>query len=320
MLDHLFRAGAEATSRDQSPGQTADNHVHVRGINVLHLGHAAACGAQDAVGPGLVEDDAEFVLVLEADDLGEVDDVADVLEEALCDDEAAGEGLLGLLADEGAQDPFEVRHVVVLVPSDCAAGDLEAFAHGVVDGFVGDDNVASLCEGGDHGADGAEGLRVDDAGGRADVGCDVCFQLAVDVLRAVEAGGTAWADTVGAEGLDCTLFEGLIVDEVEVVVGREVCHRTAIAELALGAGGSDDYRPLRGFGFFEWAEGGSEGLGHPVVDKFVNFLVGKRDLGLCFAGVRWAQEVEDGEEEKEQLDGGAYGVVLVRGADIPDYD
>lgn len=52
--------------------------------------------------------------------------------------------------------------------------------------------------------------------------------LDVDILGAVKAWGTAGADSVGAEDLYSFLFQGLISDEVEEIVGGEINHGAAI--------------------------------------------------------------------------------------------
>ena len=119
----------------------------------------------------------------------------------------------------------------MFVPAHGAAADLDAFSDGIVDGFVGDDDVASLAERGDYARDGGEGLCVDDAGFGAQVGGNVGFGFDVHVLGAVEAGGGAGTDAVGAEDLDGAFLKvGICAKGVEVV-GCEVCDGAAIGEL-----------------------------------------------------------------------------------------
>ena len=50
-----------------APRERADDHVDRRRVGVRGLGGAAARRAEDAVGPGFVEDDAEFVAGFEMD-------------------------------------------------------------------------------------------------------------------------------------------------------------------------------------------------------------------------------------------------------------
>jgi hypothetical protein len=170
--------------------------------------------------------------------LRQVNHVANVLEQALGDDEAPRQRLPGLLLDQVLEHVLEVLHVVVLVPLDGAAADLHALADGKVDGLVGDDDVAALAERGDDAGDGGKGLRVDDARRHAQVRRDVCLGLHVHVLRAVEAGRAAGADAIGAQRLDGLLLERLVADEVVVVVRREVRDGAPVGELRLGACGS----------------------------------------------------------------------------------
>jgi hypothetical protein len=71
-------------------------------------------------------------------------------------------------------------------------------------------------------------LRVQDAGGYAEVGGNVRFGLDVDVLCAVEVGWAAGTDAVGTEGADGSFFEGFVGGEVVEVVRGEVCDDAAI--------------------------------------------------------------------------------------------
>jgi transcription initiation factor TFIIIB Brf1 subunit/transcription initiation factor TFIIB len=67
MLDDLVAAGTEAACRGEGASHTADDHVDLCGVDVLVFGKAAARSAKDGEGPGLVEDEAEFVFELELD-------------------------------------------------------------------------------------------------------------------------------------------------------------------------------------------------------------------------------------------------------------
>ena len=67
MVDNLLGAGAEATSCAQWAGERADNHVNAGRVAILVLRDAAAGAAEDAKGPGFVEDEAEFVAEFELD-------------------------------------------------------------------------------------------------------------------------------------------------------------------------------------------------------------------------------------------------------------
>ena len=54
------------------------------------------------------------------------------------------------------------------------------------------------------------------------------------ILRAIEAGGAARPYSVGAEGLNRFLLEGLVGDEVEVIVRGEIDDRLSVGELRPG--------------------------------------------------------------------------------------
>jgi hypothetical protein len=67
VLYDFFARGAEAAGCAQGAGEGADDHVNFGGVDVLRFRDAAAGSAEDAVGPRLVEDQAELVLELELD-------------------------------------------------------------------------------------------------------------------------------------------------------------------------------------------------------------------------------------------------------------
>ena len=169
----------------------------------------------------------------------------------------------------------------------------------MVDGAVGDNDIAPFGKRRDDARDGGEGLRVHDAGRLAEEGGDVGFGLDVHVLRAVEAGRTAGADAVGPQGLDGFFLEGVVRDEVVEVVGGEVRDGAVVAEFDFGAGGTGQrvkrcqlnvlffggkqlglwkcYLPdndwsLFVFCFFKGCLWRDERFGCPVFDELVNLL------------------------------------------------
>ena len=73
------------------------------------LGRAAAVGAEDADAVGVVDHDPGVVFFRQGDDTGEIGDVPFHAENAVDDDELPDVGV------QRGQEPFEVRHVVVLV-------------------------------------------------------------------------------------------------------------------------------------------------------------------------------------------------------------
>lgn len=128
----------------------------------------------------------------------EINAVADSLEKALGDDESAGQLLPRLLLRHPSHDTFQIIHVSVVVPFDVAPGDLQASAYGEVDGAIGNDDVASLAEGGYDTGDGGESLGVNNASLGANVRRDVSLRLHVYILGAVKLRRPAGTNTVGA--------------------------------------------------------------------------------------------------------------------------
>lgn len=67
MFYDFFVAGAETASCAERTGERTDDHVDFGCVDVLCFCDAATSAAEDAIGPGFVEDEAEFVLELEFD-------------------------------------------------------------------------------------------------------------------------------------------------------------------------------------------------------------------------------------------------------------
>lgn len=61
MLDDVGGAGAETATGAEGAREGTNDHVDGGGVDVLGFGDAAASTAEDAEGPGLVEDEAELV-------------------------------------------------------------------------------------------------------------------------------------------------------------------------------------------------------------------------------------------------------------------
>lgn len=61
MLDDVGGAGAETAACAEGTRKRTNDHVDGGGVDILCFGDAAAGAAEDAKGPGLVEDEAEFV-------------------------------------------------------------------------------------------------------------------------------------------------------------------------------------------------------------------------------------------------------------------
>lgn len=62
MMNDLLRTSAETTTSDEGSRKRTDNHVDLRGIDVLVLCKTATVSAKDTEGPSLVENQAELVL------------------------------------------------------------------------------------------------------------------------------------------------------------------------------------------------------------------------------------------------------------------
>jgi hypothetical protein len=67
MFHDLVRAGTKSTGSAEWSRHSADDHVDFSSVHMLVLCNASTGPAQDAEGPCLVEDEAEFVFELEFD-------------------------------------------------------------------------------------------------------------------------------------------------------------------------------------------------------------------------------------------------------------
>jgi hypothetical protein len=65
VLHHFFGCSAETSCCTQRPRKVADYHVNLPGVHVLCFRESATSPAEDAVGPRLVQNQTELVLVLE---------------------------------------------------------------------------------------------------------------------------------------------------------------------------------------------------------------------------------------------------------------
>jgi len=130
---------AKSTTGTERSCERANDHVDLRGIDVLGFGQTTAGSPKNSEGPGLVEHKAELVaefkLDLEVSDhnstearstheLRKIHAIAYVLEQALCNNKASSKRLPRLLLDNFLQHPLQIFHVVMLVISDRAPANL----------------------------------------------------------------------------------------------------------------------------------------------------------------------------------------------------
>lgn len=108
-----------------------------------------------------------------------------MVKDTLSDDEATSKRspALATLLLHALKDVFQALHVVMVVPTDCAARDLQAFLDREVDAAIGDNHVTTLTEGRDDRADGRERLRVENGCLRPQEVGDVLLQLDVHVCE-----------------------------------------------------------------------------------------------------------------------------------------
>lgn len=234
MLDNILIASTETTACAQRASERADDHVNLLGIDVLGFSDAAARPAKNTKGPRLIKNDTELVLFLEFNQFGQIGSISSKFEQAFGNDETPSQLLgLGLFLDNLLHVSLQIFHVTVVVPFDVASGGLEALSNGIIDFFIGNDDVSSLAERWNNAGNGGEGLSVDYAALGAKVSGNVGFGLHVDVLGPVELGRAARTDTVGAQDLNGLFLDLLIAIEVVEVERAQVRDGAAIGELCL---------------------------------------------------------------------------------------
>ena len=92
-----------------------------------------------------------------------------MIKDTLRDDEPTSKrrlALLPLLLD-ALENVLKALHVIVIVPPNRAARDLETLLNGEVDTSIRDDHISTFAEGRDDGTDRRKRLRVEDGGLRA---------------------------------------------------------------------------------------------------------------------------------------------------------
>lgn len=165
--------------------------------------------------------------------LWQINHFSRVLKQSFCNNEPSCQWFFSLVFDYLGQDLFQIYRIIVLVPVDIASADLHALADGIVDSLVSNDDVSSLTERRDDAGRGRECLRVENTGGRPKESRNVRFNLHMNILSSVEAGRSAWSNTICAQCLNCLLFQILIGHKVVEVIGGKIDHCPAVGQLRL---------------------------------------------------------------------------------------
>jgi len=219
------------------------------------------------------------------------------LEKTLGNNEPPSQRLASLLLGNLGEYPLQILEIIVLIPADDTAGNLDAPANSIADTLIGNDNVSTLRERRDNTRDGRKGLRVHDASRGAKERCHVFLGLHMDILSTVESSRAAGANAVSPEGLDSRLLEKLIGVEVVKIERAEIRDGTPISELRLGPDRTaksrefvskrcprvsssrkkgkvlpHDYRPLIDLHFLKGSRLAHKWLGRPLVHEVINLI------------------------------------------------
>ena len=188
--------------------------------------------ADDAQSVSVVHHDARAVFASEADDFGELGDVAAHAEHAVGDDQAA-RGFRHLL-----QLKLQLLHVGVSIGEHAAVAELAAVVDAGVVFLVADDVISMADDGGDDaqiglkaGGEGAAGLLVQEIR-------QLRFQLKVKLQRSVEEARAGAARAVLLQRIQSRLKNLRTGGQSEIIVGAE--HDPALSL-------HDDLHVLSGF-------------------------------------------------------------------------
>ncbi len=75
--------------------------------------------------------------------------ITNILKQTLRHDESSGEWFPRLLLHDTFQDTLQIIHIIMSIPSDGAARDLNTLSSSIIDSFIDDDEITTFREGRD---------------------------------------------------------------------------------------------------------------------------------------------------------------------------
>jgi len=154
--------------------------------------------------------------------LRQVNNIANVLEQAFRDNEASREWFLCLIPHDLQQYPLQILHVVVFVPENCTSADLKTLSNGVIDRFVCHDDIASFGEGRNNRRDSRESLGIHNTSRRPKMFRNLPLGLYMAILCPVESRWPTRTNSIFSQRGDSLLFQDLIGVEIVKVVARQI--------------------------------------------------------------------------------------------------
>lgn len=152
----------------------------------------------------------------------------------LRDDESPSQRLPSLLLGNLGQNSLEIFHIIMLIPPDHTARDLNTLPNGEANTLVRDDDISTLRKCGDDTGNSRERLCVNYTSSGPKIRRDIRLGFHMHILSAVKSSRATRTDTVVAEGLDGLLLERLVRIEVVKVKRPQVHNRATIRQLRLG--------------------------------------------------------------------------------------
>ena len=135
----------------------------------------------------------------------------------LRDDESPGKRLSSLLLGNLGQNSLKIFHIIMLIPPNHAARDLNTLPNGEANALIRDDDISTLRKCRDDTGNSRERLCVDDTSGGSKIRRDIRLGFHMHILSTVKSSWATRADTVVAEGLDGLFLQRLVrIEVVEV--------------------------------------------------------------------------------------------------------
>jgi hypothetical protein len=130
---------------------------------------------------------------------------------------------------------FKIFQVFVFVPVYLSSRNLQAFANGIVAGFVGDDDVSTFDKGRNHTGCRDKSIRINDAALSTEKGGNPGFRFEMDVLRAIEVRSATRTYAILAKSLNGLLFDDLVTGKAVKICRGQVDDRATIGQFAFGS-------------------------------------------------------------------------------------
>lgn len=171
-------------------------------------------------------------------DLRQVHHITIRLEKTFCNNEPPGQRLPSLFLGDLGEHPLQILHIIVLIPTNDTARDLNTFPDSEADTLIGNNDISTLRERRNNTGNGRKRLRVHDTSRGTKERRHIRLSLHMNILVTVESSGATGTDTVVPKGLDSRFLKSFVGVEIVKVVRSKIRNSTSIGKLRLGADGT----------------------------------------------------------------------------------